>query len=58
MNGREFKQCKILLLNVPIDDEANEGFESIDEAADNLDYSTEDGYIEVLKVRINQKISI
>ncbi|KKM83478.1 hypothetical protein LCGC14_1309060 [marine sediment metagenome] len=47
VNNREFKQCKILLLNVPIDDETTEGFESIDEISEYLDGKMESGHVDI-----------
>ena len=41
VNNQEFKQCKILLLNIPIDDELTREFESIDEISEYLDGKTE-----------------
>ncbi|HEC37101.1 hypothetical protein LCGC14_1248580 [marine sediment metagenome] len=38
VNNREFKQCKILLLNIPVGDQPAEEMSSIDEFADDLRY--------------------
>ncbi len=47
VNNREFKQCKILLLNVPIDDEITEDFETIDEISEYLDVSMDFEYVDI-----------
>ncbi|KKN39527.1 hypothetical protein LCGC14_0742530 [marine sediment metagenome] len=50
VNNREFKQCKILLINVPVDDESMdeiEETESIDEIAEYLDVSMDFKYIDI-----------
>lgn len=41
INNKEFKQCKILLLNIPMEDRSDQEIKSIDEAAENLDASME-----------------
>ncbi len=38
VNNREFKQCRILLLNIPVGDQPEEEMKSIDEFADDLQY--------------------
>ncbi|MBA7638429.1 hypothetical protein ES703_46085 [subsurface metagenome] len=43
VNGKKFKQCKYVLLNIPIDDiDQYSSIKSIDEVIDNLDHSLED----------------
>ncbi|KKN57053.1 hypothetical protein LCGC14_0566110 [marine sediment metagenome] len=46
VNNREFKQCKILLLDIPINGESAEGINSIDEASDRFKSSSFYGYID------------
>ena len=41
VNNREFKQCKILLLNLPVKSGLTQEIKSIDDAAENLDASME-----------------
>ncbi|HEC41080.1 hypothetical protein LCGC14_1393190 [marine sediment metagenome] len=41
VNNREFKQCKILLLNVPIGDQPDVEMNSIDEFAEKLNFRVE-----------------
>lgn len=41
VNNQEFKQCKILLLNIPVGDQSVEEINSIDEIADKLDFRME-----------------
>jgi len=38
VNNKEFKQCKILLLNIPVENKVVEANKSIDEIAENLDF--------------------
>ncbi len=47
VNNREFKQCKKLLLNIPIDDESTREFESIDEISEYLESKTESGNVDI-----------
>nr|NGX50083.1 hypothetical protein [Candidatus Anoxychlamydiales bacterium] len=43
VNGKEFTQCRYVLLNIPIDDiEQYNAINSIDEVLDNLDHSLEE----------------
>ncbi len=42
INNKEFKQCKRLLINIPIEDQTVQEIKSIDEAAEKLDRSMED----------------
>ncbi len=46
VNNREFKQCKMLLLNVSINEESTEEIKSIDDAASYLDSSNIVGHID------------
>ena len=41
VNNQEFKQCKILLLNIPSEGQSVEEMNSIDEIAENLDFRME-----------------
>ena len=41
VNNREFRQCNILLLNIPIEVEFGEEINSIDKIAENLDFKME-----------------
>ncbi|KKK43718.1 hypothetical protein LCGC14_0793960 [marine sediment metagenome] len=41
VNNQEFKQCKILLLNIPLGDQSIEEINSIDEIAEKLDFRME-----------------
>lgn len=48
VNGKKFRQCRFLLLDIPIDKmEVQDNIDSIDEASETLDHSLEflDGYI-------------
>ena len=50
VNNREFKQCKILLLSVPIDDESIDEIaetESIDEISEYLEGKTESWHVDI-----------
>jgi len=49
--GKRFQQCKYLFLTIPVDDlDRSEGVESIDEAAEELDISTNPKYNKYTKI--------